>query len=722
MLVLAMLLPFAAQPAFAQKTKGKSKGQGQPAASSESTVKPAVQAAVSADSSAQRAAHPPLSVPDQRVFSFVSQQKAVLPGQSQERQGNGSAGPIKDADRIGDLAVVSLFYQNSCYTDGRYNNNDFPVERGYVTDAGGSARFPAFRVSPPQRKFTNFLASRHALSYRFASAEDYTVYRLSQGLVTPAVRIPAGGIKAGADTLIRELTVSELAASETYVFVPDSKGLSAFTAVAPGVEAARVWKSDAFSLFQFNYRLKASLFDTDSGFPYGPASHQNCYSYRRQFYGVTDAAGAPGVVWQDTANLTVSVTWFGAGLQTPNTVALANERKELLGAACCAPDGTLYYLTFEAGSGVQDGRARTMGVYRAGADGKPLASGKLDTSAAGLNAVSFGDYVTSMAWSDGRIGVMCGRTMHRSADGLNHQGGIAFVLDAGTLALIRNLGQTSGHSFDSVITAEKDGWFSGVDLGDNYPRGINLNRFDGAGKKSAVVYTFKTEHGSTPASSAGRTYPAYAEISGGGKTFYKWSNDNRTYTELGGLVKGAEGYTVVFAGEASPEGRCLDNARTGSYLVDPRNVGVVLVREDFWNVAGLKDTLIPPGLVLTKGVEEKGGFYTFGGTWSPQNDSGVVWLTDYRDKDRENASRIKTVGLEDGTILVLWEKWNATAYVSTHMVRIDPYGRRLSAVTDLGPGVRLGRREEPVASGSRVYLFGGDKVTSSLQLFAIEWK
>ena len=41
-----------------------------------------------------------------------------------------------------------MWYQNFCYTDGRYNNNDYKVEKGTVYGK------EAYRIYPPQRKFT----------------------------------------------------------------------------------------------------------------------------------------------------------------------------------------------------------------------------------------------------------------------------------------------------------------------------------------------------------------------------------------------------------------------------------------------------------------------------------------------------------------------------------------------------------------------------------------
>ena len=82
-------------------------------------------------------------------------------------------------------------------------------------------------------------------------------------------------------------------------------------------------------------------------------------------------------------------------------------------------------------------------------------------------------------------------------DGLNHQSGWAAVFDAKTLKVVKKFGQTSGHSFaNSVILNKQQGkGFYGIDLGDNYPRGINLWKFDSTTIKFKLAYSFKTLHG-----------------------------------------------------------------------------------------------------------------------------------------------------------------------------------------------------------------------------------
>ena len=111
-----------------------------------------------------------------------------------------------------------------------------------------------------------------------------------------------------------------------------------------------------------------------------------------------------------------------------------------------------------------------------------------------------------------------------------------FMFESDTLEWVKDekhiQGQTSGHSFGDCLTITEDGKFTGMDLGDNYPRGINFWAFTRDSKEMNLIYQFKTFHGREAVSPAGATYDKYAEISAGGQTFYKWSNDNQVYTEL----------------------------------------------------------------------------------------------------------------------------------------------------------------------------------------------
>jgi hypothetical protein len=401
------------------------------------------------------------------------------------------------------------------------------------------------------------------------------------------------------------------------------------------------------------------------------------------------------------------------------------DKNHTLAAATQDGKGNIYYLSIEKGDGAKRNRARKVRVYKVRPAGKLVKKRSLDASKKGLNIISFGSRynlpdVASMRYSQGKLGLMIGRTMLRSADGLNHQGGIALVLDAASLKLVKNHGQTSGHSFENVLVVDSRGNFAGIDLGDNYPRGVQIHVFDAGKKHSRVVYTFKTKHGTQSKSPAGRKYKLYSQISNHGKKYYRWSNDNRTYTELGGLVPGKSGYAVIFAGEAY-KGRALANQRSRNNLNDPRNIGFLRVRPDIRQIKGAGN-VESDKLILSKGAAEKGGFYTFGGTWSKQRNTGVIWLTGYSKRNRENASRVKAVGLRNDTALLIWEKWTPDRYVETHAMKIDRNGKILKGPVALGSQVRLNRRGDAWAIGNKVYLLAGDSVTKSLELIVLKMK
>lgn len=100
-----------------------------------------------------------------------------------------------------------------------------------------------------------------------------------------------------------------------------------------------------------------------------------------------------------------------------------------------------------------------------------------------------------MAVSGKSIAVITSRKMTQSDDGLNHQGCFLVIVDTDTLKISKKHGQTSSHSFANSVIVRSDGRFSGMDLGDNYPRGINCWNFDDKALNSKLVYCFKTYHG-----------------------------------------------------------------------------------------------------------------------------------------------------------------------------------------------------------------------------------
>src|SRR5262249_46565563 len=158
-----------------------------------------------------------------------------------------------------------------------------------------------------------------------------------------------------------------------------------------------------------------------------------------------------GVVWQNNTNTSINLTWFGADRKSPTTVSLANSLGELLACATGDDAGNVFFLTVEAGFGTPSS-VRHATLTKAASSGATTTTTAVDTSTtgSGLNLYEFQGWTASMKYINGQVGVMIGRRMTQSPDNLNHQGGIAVVFDSTTLALLKNWGQTSGHSWENV--------------------------------------------------------------------------------------------------------------------------------------------------------------------------------------------------------------------------------------------------------------------------------
>jgi hypothetical protein len=640
-------------------------------------------------------------------FHFEVSETKTLPGNSAEKtKGHGCSGEIKAEDQLGDFAVVALFYQNACYTDANYAHKNYKAEYGAAVSADGTQRFPAIRIHPPQTRAGKFLASNHVGYYR--STEETGVYQLDAGMLTKAFKTTTAGALAGYQKA-EGLNLSRIDQPRTYVFIPASQNYSAYQKIGGETEAARIFADPGFTVDKYRVQVKGKIFDTARDFAAGPETHQAIYGHSRSFF-TTPGEGSVTVLWQDPQNDDVYASRVGDGFTTHRQQKLTSLAGHQLAAATADDSGNLYYILIEKSKGSGPPTMRRVTAFKTDANGKNLKRANLDASAKGLNITGFGDsYLCSLAYSNGRLGFILSRTMHRSGDGLNHQGAIAVVLDTVSLAVVKNLGQTSGHSFGNFLTTDAAGKFLAIDLGDNYPRGVHLHRFDETGRESKLAYTFKTEHGQSARSPAGRSYPVYAEISGGGKTFYQWSNDNHTYSEIGGVHEMQDGIAVFFAGEPDAAGKSLNNARTGSNHNDARNVGMVFLKKEFKS----------GDAVLSKGIHETGGFYSFGGTFSQQENKGILWLTRYTDKNNHNASRVKTVALDGSRMLIIHEIWTNKGYSSTQLTLLHAATGGVYKSVNIGPILQLGWHDDLIVKDGQVYAVSGNGVDGKLEIAVI---
>merc|ERR1719310_2441996 len=105
--------------------------------------------------------------------------------------------------------------------------------------------------------------------------------------------------------------------------------------------------------------------------------------------------------------------------------------------------------------------------------GKTLKKKKLNAGRDGLAIKKFdGVCAASMVWNTqtGIVGGVLSRKMIPS-----HQAAMFFLLDATTLKIVKTGGMAS-HSLGNSISVASDNSFLAVDLGDNFPRGINIKR------------------------------------------------------------------------------------------------------------------------------------------------------------------------------------------------------------------------------------------------------
>ncbi len=646
-----------------------------------------------------------------KKFQFKSKESKMIPGNSGEKaNGFNCSGKVNPEDQAGNFALLSSFYQNGCYTDGRYNSNDFKVELGTAETSDGKTKYPAVKIHPPKKKAQDFLASHHNVYYKSVDKNEMNIYHLSdEGVMTKSFKTNAG-ISASGFQKAEGFTVSQLTSPQVYVFMPVSEKFSLFQTIGKDIEGAEVFNEKGIEIDRYRFSIQGSIYDTAKGFTEGPESHSAVYGRNRQFFTVPLSTGV-AVIWQDEKTDDVYASIISEKMDSHRQIKLSSVANHQLAAAAADPSGNIYHMLIEKTA--QSLSTRKVSVFKSDRNGKSLKTGSLDGSEKGLNITSFGeDSIASMVYSNERLGMIISRKMHKSSDGLNHQGAIGIVLDAKTLTLIRNHGQTSGHSFGNVLDRDSEGKFLGIDLGDNYPRGVHLHRFDDNSRSSRVVYTFKTEHGTAARSPAGRNYPVYKEISTNGKTYYQWSNDNRTYTELAGVHETDKGIAVFFAGEPDSDGKAINNSRAQGYITDARNLGMVLLKKDFKG----KDA------VISSGEDEKGGFYSFGGTFSEQENKGIKWLTNFSSPEKENVTRAKTAELTDGSILAVWEVWTKSGYVRTEMSRIHPAKQSSSKPVSLGSILRLGWRDDPAVKNGKVYIVSGNPLEKKLEISVISVK
>ena len=634
------------------------------------------------------------NLPERKQWQFIEKVSGRVSGQNtvKDPRAHACQGTIHKNEVVGGVTLISSFYQNSCYTDGRYNQSDFKIDVGSIQLDDGSSFF-AFRVHPAGKQPAKFLASHHLVAFQSNVNSKKSVYHLDESGARVIRQLDGKETSLDGFVILNDLDASALTRPALYVVAERGTPLQFDFAYDGETRGAKIGTVPPGNLVRLTIPVGGAPFDTTGDFTAGPGDWANVYGTNRRFFFGHLKGNRSAILWQEREGKEIVLTTFEKGFRNPRRIPLKRAPGHLLLGAAFTDSGELVYMSVEPGKPAPTG-SKPVVVYRVDGSGKELARNTLDTTGKGLNVNYIAEtfdkyrYVTSMQAAGGKVAFIISRILTRGPDGLNHQSASAVVLDGKTLKVLKNLGQTSGHSFGNFLIRGEGGKFIGVDLGDNYPRGINLHSFDEKEKVSRVVYTFKTAHSTEAKGPGNKNYPPYASLSRAGKKYYTWSNDNRTYTELGGIVPVNGGYMVAFAGEFPS----LDNSRAGENLTDSRNVTVAIVKKDFGTIQSDGEN-ISPDLFLSQGAGESGEFYDFRGGKHIQKTAGLIRLTGYTDK-KENASRLRIAPMVDGRVLLLWEKWSASHYLSTAGMVLNQDGSVSVPEFPVDPGFRIGRQDD----------------------------
>lgn len=386
---------------------------------------------------------------------------------------------------------------------------------------------------------------------------------------------------------------------------------------------------------------------------FGPGTSYGGYGQPKRLFAAVRSDGRDGVVWHPGGN-TIQATWVSDGIATSQTiysgggglasVAFSNETDELI---------MLLIYGLDKGRFVKVNYATNETVKE---------TEKFPLARLGIGAYGYLSSMSAMVWNteQGRVGLVISGTM-----AWGHQGACRSIIDANTLERIQGPSQTSSHSNTISLALTSGGNFLDAELGDNFPRGLNLVDFNKGRSSSFLAYTYK----------AGST------------------NDNNVYTELAqpGVVEVKDGYLVFFSSERPP----LDKSLLAGGLNVARNTGFVKINRD-----------LAKKEVLSEGPTEIGNFTNFQKAFIVQKNKGVVWLTNFSSKST-SVSRLKTARLQDGNIMLYWEVWTWLTYQYSQMMLIDDDGAPQAGPWTINSTMALPFSDDMTVNGGRAVAYTG---------------
>ncbi|TEW55352.1 hypothetical protein E2R68_06305 [Psychromonas sp. RZ22] len=668
-----------------------------------------------------------------KQYKFTAKATKMLIGDSKSADCDQNYSHARSEDRLENLLIVQSSDGRGCWVGGDYNNRNYHVEYGVLSTSKEDS-YTAYKISPSQDPAKHFAASNVSLAFDFQQTGEYSVY-LFDGIKFTAIsdiKVTATGL-----TELPNINLNRFKNEMTLLVVPEGTRLSSYSKIDEGLQGAQIASAGAFNVNKYIVDVGSNRTPMGiSDFNGGPES----MGVNSLLTPIALDDGGLGIIWQDRQQHKVYLTKFDDN-QLTSTIELSQPQdntKRMLAAAASDENGNLFYLMIETKSVFLKNDVLSVVLVQSDQQGNIIQEKELNQPSASnknpLNATEFGSIDTpsdakhnlgihfkvSLEYANNKLALIMARKHTVTGDGLNHEGADAYLIDASTLSIIKSMGQTAGHSFGNKMTVAEDGQsFIATEIGDNYPRGILVHRITDQGRDSRVVYTFKTNHYTTPSHHGRGPFPQIG-VKPDGTPIYGSSNDNSTYSEIGMVRESDNGLVMVFAGEPSPTGKVLDNTRTGSH--DPMNVGFMLINENLDQTTN-KNTVIENDLVITENGSqpEEGAYYDFDGGKHDQQVRGIKWLTQYhtasgvKPSKVEGATRIHMSSIGNDQFLVLWEKWNANGFESTIMQVIDSNGNTVQPAQKL-KDVRLNRHDSLKRIGDKIYSVTANKHTHQLNI------
>ena len=201
---------------------------------------------------------------------------------------------------------------------------------------------------------------------------------------------------------------------------------------------------------------------------------------------------------------------------------------------------------------------------------------------------------------------------------------------------------------------------------------------------------------------------------------------NQVMSRLGNVAVGNNGYPVLFATENSNNFQEVHNDSGTLVLVHVKDqVGEIGSDGEFEvdQEADNKDYL------TTDRFRNRFSEMTVTTDQGSKTNKGLVWLTEYSDKELYNVEKPKLAKIGADRFVVLWESWtgnkpwpnNKANYETTWAMVIDEFGNKIEEAWNVGE-IRLERYSEvTVFQGNKVAWARGDQETGKLILYVLDF-